>query len=116
MDSLLSFHREEAAESQSAVSASSEFLNGIISLKLDPSEVSALMTGIGNMLVKLKTQLCEIVLNWNSKYVIIPSFVLLFAEISASMHNNSEFVAIVEIVWLYSLQIIALNLVCQFCY
>ena len=65
VDSLLSSQRAEAVESHSLVSSSSEFYDVTDNLKLKPSEVSALMTGIGNMLVNLKTKLCEIVLSWN---------------------------------------------------
>eukprot|EP00794_Sanderia_malayensis_P017724 gene17724-19496_t len=69
VDSLLSFHRQEVeTENQSSLSSSVEnTTSNIISLKLNPSEVSALMTGISNMLIKLKAQLCVIVHNWNSK-------------------------------------------------
>ena len=65
VDSLLSSQRAEAIESHSLVSSNSEFYDVTDNLKLKPSEVSALMTGIGNMLVNLKTKLCEIVLSWN---------------------------------------------------
>ena len=37
-------------------------------LKLKPSEISTLMTGIGNILINLKQKLCEIVLAWNTRY------------------------------------------------
>eukprot|EP00795_Rhopilema_esculentum_P013781 gene13781-4710_t len=65
VDSLLSSERRQSLEDPT--SASTEFHNVVDSFILKPSEKSALMTSIGNMLVNLKKKLCEVILAWNAR-------------------------------------------------
>ena len=68
VESLLKSHDVNQVPEQPDSSSPIESLNHGNQLMLQPSEISALMTGIGNMLINLKKKLCEIILAWNMRY------------------------------------------------
>ena len=69
VDSLLSSERRQSLEDPTNASTEPPFYNVVDSFILKPSEKSALMTGIGNMLVNLKKKLCDVILAWNARFV-----------------------------------------------
>ena len=66
--SLLNSQNISRVYDSSQVSSQSESQENTDHLQLKPSEIGALMTGIGNMLINLKKKLCEIILAWNARY------------------------------------------------
>ena len=69
--SLLNSQNIMRVYDSSQVSSQSESQENTDHLQLKPSEIGALMTGIGNMLINLKKKLCEIILAWNARYFLL---------------------------------------------
>lgn len=71
VDSLINSHDASHFHDAPQSPSMSEISDHVDHLILKPSEISALMTGIGNMLINLKKKLCEIILSWNTRYVVV---------------------------------------------
>ena len=66
-DSFVTARKEQEADAYSLASSTSVYHEASDNLRLDKSEMDTLMTGIGNMLIKLRRTLCEMVDSWNTR-------------------------------------------------